>query len=58
MTEPHDIPMAIVFKKLTLYDKKCFRTIGLFYSAYRLIGYKTIAVSAKEGTGIETLNKN
>jgi ribosome biogenesis GTPase len=57
MTEPHDIPAIIVFNKVDLYDKNALELLDYFTSVYRLIGYKTIAVSAKEGTGIETLKQ-
>ncbi|MCO6461871.1 MAG: ribosome small subunit-dependent GTPase A [Saprospiraceae bacterium] len=57
MTEPHDIPVIIVFNKVDLYDEESMETLQYFRKVYESIGYRTCAVSALERTGIESLKK-
>ncbi len=55
MTEPHEIPVVIVFNKGDLYDE---RAVDIFFemkAIYDSIGYRVIATSVVERKGLETM---
>ena len=51
MTEPHDIPVCIVFNKADIYGKKAIEIYEYLRDIYEKIGYKVMLVSALDGTG-------
>ncbi|MEO1627116.1 MAG: GTPase RsgA, partial [Bacteroidota bacterium] len=51
MTEPHDIPVIIVFNKSDLYDEGDVAVYEYLKDIYENIGYQTLLVSATEGDG-------
>ena len=53
--EAYRIPVVLVFNKTDLLDADELHYLGMMQTLYETIGYKTVAVSATEGTGIETL---
>lgn len=55
MTEPHDVPALIVFNKTDIYNEESKLVLNYFMELYESIGYKTLAVSALEGTGVAEL---
>ncbi len=55
MTEPHDIPVTIVFNKADLYGEAELDIFELMKAIYESIGYRVLLVSAIEGTGISEL---
>lgn len=57
MTEPHNIPVCIIFNKSDLYSEADLAVYELLDSIYREIGYETILVSSTEKTGIERVKE-
>ncbi|MEO1514475.1 MAG: ribosome small subunit-dependent GTPase A [Bacteroidota bacterium] len=55
MTEPHDIPVIIVFNKSDLYDEGDVAVYEYLKDIYENIGYQTLLVSATEGDGLDDL---
>ena len=55
MTEPHDIPVCIVFNKADLYDDKEFAIYQALEEIYTAIGYQTLLVSAINNVGTDEL---
>ena len=55
MTEPHDIPVTIVFNKKDLYGVEEMEIFEVLKMIYEDIGYKVMAVSALSGAGIREL---
>jgi ribosome biogenesis GTPase / thiamine phosphate phosphatase len=55
MTEPHDIPVIIVFNKADLYDDEEFLIYAMLKEIYEGIGYKVMLVSAINKVGTEDL---
>lgn len=55
MTEPHDIPVIIVFNKADLYDEEEFMIYEVLKEVYESIGYKVMLVSALNNVGTEEL---
>ncbi|MEM1320253.1 MAG: ribosome small subunit-dependent GTPase A [Bacteroidota bacterium] len=55
MTEPHDIPVCIVFNKCDLYTEEDVLIYEYLASIYQDIGYQTLMVSATDGDGLEDL---
>lgn len=55
MTEPHDIPVCIVFNKADLYSEADLEIYEVLKEIYEEIGYQVILTSATEGTGIKAL---
>lgn len=55
MTEPHDIPVTIVFNKADLYDEEEFMIYEVLKEIYEEIGYKVMLVSALNSVGTEEL---
>ncbi len=55
MTEPYNIPVIIVFNKLDLYTEDDLLTYGYLEAVYKSIGYKVLATSAINQTGIDDL---
>lgn len=53
--EAYRIPVVLVFNKTDLLDADELHYLEMMQTLYETIGYKTIAVSAAEGTGIDTL---
>ncbi len=57
MTEPHDIPVTIVFNKADLYSEDDLVMYAYLEEIYEAIGYQVILASATEGVGIEVLQE-
>jgi len=55
MTEPHDIPVTIVFNKRDIYGENELEVFEVLKMIYEDIGYKVVAVSALDGYGIKDL---
>ncbi len=55
MTEPHDIPVHIVFNKADLYDPGHIAVYEHLASVYNPIGYPTYLASAVTGEGVEAI---
>ena len=55
MTEPHDIPVTIVFNKSDVYDEGHVAVYEYLQEIYEEIGYQTMLVSAQESHGLEEL---
>ena len=58
MTEPHDIPVTIVFNKQDLYGEEEMEVFEFLKLIYEDIGYHAIAVSALNGYGIKELSSH
>ena len=58
MTEPHDIPVTIVFNKQDLYGEEEMEVFEFLKLIYEDIGYHAIAVSALNGYGIKELSNH
>ena len=56
MTEPHDIPVHIVFNKADLYEEEEFAMFLGLQDIYDPIGYKTYLVSAQTGQGVDEIS--
>lgn len=57
MTEPHDIPVTIVFNKQDLYGEDEMEVFEFLKLVYEDIGYNVVAVSAISGYGIKDLSE-
>lgn len=57
MTEPYDIPVAIVFNKADLYNEGDLGVYEYLKTIYEAIGYEVMLVSATEGSGLDRLRK-
>lgn len=55
MTEPHDIPVIIVFNKADLYEDEDFMVFEMLKEIYEGIGYKVMLVSALNNVGTDEL---
>ena len=55
MTEPYDIPVAIVFNKMDLYGEEQLAVYEYLKEIYEAIGYEVFLVSATKNTGVEKL---
>jgi len=55
MTEPHDIPVAIIFNKADLYGEKELLEFGALAELYEDIGYQVFLCSATEETGLKKI---
>ncbi len=55
MTEPHEIPVTIVFNKGDLYEDKDVAAFFAMKDIYEKIGYKVLATSVPEHKGLDTL---
>ena len=53
MTEPHEIPVTIVFNKGDLYDEKDVARFFAMKEIYEKIGYQVLATSVPERKGLE-----
>ncbi len=53
MTEPHNIPVTIVFNKIDLYSEEDFIMLENARAIYDKIGYQTIAVSAMSNENLD-----
>jgi ribosome biogenesis GTPase len=53
MTEPFNIPTAIIFNKTDLYSPEDFQMADYLCTIYNEIGYTTLLVSSTEGQGVE-----
>ena len=53
--EAYRIPVILVFNKVDMLDADELHYLEMMQTLYETVGYKTIAVSAIEGTGIDTL---
>lgn len=53
--EAYRIPVILVFNKVDMLDADELHYFEMMQTLYETVGYKTIAVSAIEGTGIDTL---
>lgn len=54
--EAYNIPAKIVFNKTDLYDKSAFDELEILLAIYEKIGYQCFTISAKEKTGVDTIN--
>jgi len=54
-TEPYDIPTALVFNKVDLYDDGALETYAFLEELYTDIGYQVLLVSAADGHGMDEL---
>lgn len=52
-SEAYHVPAIIVFNKTDVYRKKELEKLADWTNIYETIGYKIIAMSVKEGTGVE-----
>ena len=57
MTEPHDIPVTIVFNKADLHGAEEDEAFEWMQDIYESIGYQVLKVSAVDGSGTETLRE-
>jgi ribosome biogenesis GTPase / thiamine phosphate phosphatase len=57
MTEPHDIPAAIVFNKADLYGEEDLDLYEYYKAVYDSIGYQVYLVSCLTNQGIEDIRK-
>lgn len=57
MTEPYDIPVAIVFNKADLYNEGDLGVYEYLKTIYEAIGYEVMLVSATEGSGLDRLRR-
>lgn len=55
MTEPHDIPVCIVFNKADLYSPDDMELYEVLRQVYTDIGYKVMVTSTVDGRGIDDL---
>ncbi len=55
MTEPHEIPVVIVFNKGDLYDERAVDVFFEMKAIYESIGYRVLATSVVERKGLEAL---
>lgn len=55
MTEPYDIPVAVVFNKCDLYEDNDMEVFEYIKSIYESIGYQVLLVSATQSDGLEDL---
>ena len=55
MTEPHDIPVILVFNKADLYEEEDFMVFEALKEIYEGIGYKVLLVSALNHVGTDEL---
>ncbi len=53
--EAYRIPVVLVFNKIDMLDADELHYLEMMQTLYETIGYKTIAISATEGIGIDTL---
>ena len=53
--EAYRIPVILVFNKVDMLDADELHYLEMMQTLYETIGYKTIAISATEGIGIDTL---
>ncbi len=52
MTEPHDIPAAIVFNKIDIYNEEDLMICKYLQTVYESIGYQVFQVSSLNGDGL------
>lgn len=57
MTEPHDIPVTIVFNKSDLFEEEEEEIFEIMQMIYDAIGYQVLQVSAANGEGMEQLKE-
>lgn len=57
MTEPHDIPVTIVFNKSDLFTEEEAEIFEIMQMVYDSIGYQVLQVSALDGEGIDQLKE-
>lgn len=57
MTEPHDIPVTIVFNKSDLFSEEEEEVFEIMQMVYDSIGYQVLQVSALDGEGLEQLRE-
>ncbi|MFZ4542826.1 MAG: ribosome small subunit-dependent GTPase A [Saprospiraceae bacterium] len=53
MTEPYEIPTAIIFNKVDIYDEYALNLLEIMKEIYEKIGYQVLATSALGRIGIE-----
>lgn len=53
--EAYRVPVVLVFNKTDILDEEELHFLEMMRTLYKTIGYESIAVSAKEGTGMEEL---
>lgn len=57
MTEPHNIPVTIVFNKKDLYDEEAMNMYEYLASIYKEVGYETLLLSADTGEDMDKLRQ-
>lgn len=55
MTEPHEIPVVIVFNKGDLYDERAVDVFFEMKGIYESIGYRVLATSVRERKGLDAV---
>ena len=55
--EAYRVPVVLLFNKVDLLDADGLNSLDLMQNLYETIGYKTLRVSATEGTGLEQLRE-
>jgi ribosome biogenesis GTPase len=55
MTEPHDVPAAIIFNKTDLYEPEDRDILAYYQAVYEAIGYRTFPASSLTGEGIKSI---
>ena len=55
MTEPHNIPVTLVFNKVDLYSEREMNMFHFLKDIYEKIGYKVVLLSALEDTNTKAL---
>ncbi len=58
MTEPHDIPVTIVFNKADLYEEEDLFAYEALKDIYEKIGYQVMLTSCVDNVGIEALKES
>ena len=56
-SEAYEIPSVLVFNKTDLYNERKMNELQMVTSVYERIGYKTICISAEEGTNLEKIKE-
>jgi ribosome biogenesis GTPase / thiamine phosphate phosphatase len=57
MTEPQDIPCAVVFNKADLYDDHALEIYEVLKDVYSSMGYEVVLTSTLTGQGLEQLSR-
>lgn len=55
MTEPHDIPVHILFNKSDLYDEQAITEFAYYKAVYQSIGYEVFLTSSKTRENVDSI---